>query len=93
MQKGLVLLSILIVRTKTLPNFHVSLFFSSLQKDSQLPTQSGDYLKDSFRVETLAPFANAVVEGFTEYEKRIGHLEYTNMLFRIMFTSGKILIK
>ena len=90
MQLEWMVISIIIVNAKTLPNFHVSLFFSSLQKDSQLPAQTGDYLKDSFRVETLAPFANAVVDGFSEHERRINDLEYTNLLFRIMFSSGMI---
>ena len=71
-----------------LPNFHVSLFFSSLQKDSSLPPQSGEYLKDSFRTEVLAPFATAIVDGFGKLDKRVVQLENTNLLFRILFGTG-----
>ena len=58
------------------------------KKDSSLPPQSGEYLKDSFRTEVLAPFATAIVDGFGNLDKRVVQLENTNLLFRILFGTG-----
>merc|ERR1711954_408189 len=37
----------------------MALYFNSLQKNSNLPPQEGDYLKASFRTEVLVPFSHA----------------------------------
>ena len=74
--------------SRPLPDFRIKLFYASLQKDSHLKPQKGAYLQDSFRVDTLAPFAGAVVTSLTSLDKRLTAAEYSSLCFRLAFISG-----
>ena len=79
---------ILLTLTHSFPDFRVKLFYASLQKDSHLKPQKGAYLQDSFRTDTLAPFAGAVVTSLASLDKRMTASEHQTLCYRVAFISG-----
>ena len=88
---SILVVSLTLTFSQSLPDFRVKLFFASLQKDSHLKPQEGEYLKDSFRVETLAPFAQSVVNSLSTLDKRATASEHGNLCYRVAFSCGLIL--
>ena len=75
-----------------MPNFKMSLFFGSLQKDSNLPPQDGDYLRDSFRTSVIGPFAQAVVSTLAAHEKKMSATDHENLIFQLTIGGGLVAV-
>ena len=71
----------------TLPSFQMALYFNSLQKNSNLPPQEGDYLKDSFRTEVLVPFSHAMVTTLAKLDNKVTTIETSSLTYRVSFIS------
>ena len=74
----------------TLPNFQMALYFNSLQKNSNLPPQEGDYLKDSFCTDVLVPFSNAMVTTLAKLDNKVTAMENTTLTYRVSIVSTLI---
>ena len=73
-----------------LPKFQMALYFNSLQANSNLPPQKGEYLRNSFRTEVLVPFSNAIVTAVGRLDARLASLENSSLTFRVSFCTGLV---
>ena len=83
----LFLLQFLLAGGIILHNFQMALYFNSLQKNSNLPPQEGDYLKDSFRTEVLVPFSHAMVTTLAKLDNKVTAIETSSLTYRVSFIS------
>ena len=63
-------------------DFKLAFLFSSLQKNSKLGEQKGDYLQDSFRLNTLIPFTEEIIKSLQQIENRFNTNDSYSFIIR-----------
>ena len=63
-------------------NIKLAFLFQSLQKNSDLPDQTGAYLQDSFRVNTIIPFTDEVIRTLHALDQKIEGEKSSSFIIR-----------
>ena len=63
-------------------NIKLAFLFQSLQKNSDLPDQTGAYLQDSFRINTIIPFTEEVIKNLHVLDTKIIEEKASSFLIR-----------
>ena len=63
-------------------NIKLAFLFQSLQKNSDLPDQTGAYLQDSFRINTIIPFTEEVIKNLHVLDTKITEEKASSFIIR-----------